>query len=153
SETVRNMRPEYALDLIRKLEPFVNHPVGDLPENLRAEIRGAYTSASRGLGQQGIKQGWDWAFRVLEQDLGRISRETNPDQWAIAATSLAEAKFQAGQQFGVNAPLEQAIALYLQINDIHTRERQPLQWAMTANDLGNALMTLGERESGTARLE
>ena len=29
----------------------------------------------------------------------------------------------------------------------------PLDWAMTQNNLGNALWTLGERESGTARLE
>ena len=29
----------------------------------------------------------------------------------------------------------------------------PLDWAMTQNNLGNALRTLGERESGTARLE
>ncbi|HTR16762.1 MAG TPA: hypothetical protein VMI52_06995, partial [Acetobacteraceae bacterium] len=34
-----------------------------------------------------------------------------------------------------------------------TRERVPLAWAMTQNNLGNALSTLGERESGTARLE
>ena len=29
----------------------------------------------------------------------------------------------------------------------------PLDWAMTQNNLGNALRSLGERESGTARLE
>jgi len=29
----------------------------------------------------------------------------------------------------------------------------PLDWAMTQNNLGTALETLGERESGTARLE
>ena len=29
----------------------------------------------------------------------------------------------------------------------------PLDWAMTQKNLGNALETLGERESGTARLE
>ncbi len=29
----------------------------------------------------------------------------------------------------------------------------PLQWATTQNNLGAALRTLGERESGTARLE
>jgi hypothetical protein len=33
------------------------------------------------------------------------------------------------------------------------RERAPLQWAMTQNNLGYALRALGERESGTARLE
>ena len=35
----------------------------------------------------------------------------------------------------------------------YTRERVPLNWAMTQNNLGNALARLGERESGTTRLE
>ena len=34
-----------------------------------------------------------------------------------------------------------------------TRDRVPLDWATTQNNLGNALETLGDRESGTARLE
>ena len=34
-----------------------------------------------------------------------------------------------------------------------TRERVPLDWATTQNNLGIALWSLGERESGTARLE
>jgi hypothetical protein len=34
-----------------------------------------------------------------------------------------------------------------------TRERVPLDWAETQNNLGNALLRLGERESGTVRLE
>jgi hypothetical protein len=34
-----------------------------------------------------------------------------------------------------------------------TRERVPLQWAATQMNLGNALWRLGQRESGTARLE
>ena len=35
----------------------------------------------------------------------------------------------------------------------YTRERVPLDWAMTQNNLGIALRRLGERESGTARLQ
>ena len=34
-----------------------------------------------------------------------------------------------------------------------SQERLPLDWAMTQNNLGNALWGLGERDSGTARLE
>jgi hypothetical protein len=34
-----------------------------------------------------------------------------------------------------------------------TRERAPLQWATAQRLLGNALQALGERESGTAKLE
>ena len=33
-----------------------------------------------------------------------------------------------------------------------TRDRVPLDWARTQMNLGLALWTLGERESGTARL-
>ena len=33
------------------------------------------------------------------------------------------------------------------------REQVPLDWAATQNNLGNALRALGQRESGTARLE
>jgi hypothetical protein len=35
----------------------------------------------------------------------------------------------------------------------YPRDRVPLDWATTQNNLGLALWTLGERESGTARLE
>jgi hypothetical protein len=34
-----------------------------------------------------------------------------------------------------------------------TRARAPLEWAETETNLGNALRVLGERESGTARLD
>ena len=34
-----------------------------------------------------------------------------------------------------------------------TRERVPLDWALTQNNLGLVLLRLGERESGTERLE
>ena len=45
------------------------------------------------------------------------------------------------------------MAAYREALKEQTRERVPLDWAMTQNNLGNALWTLGERESGTARLE
>ena len=35
----------------------------------------------------------------------------------------------------------------------HTRERAPRNWATTQNNLGTALAILGERESGTERLQ
>ena len=34
-----------------------------------------------------------------------------------------------------------------------TRERVPLDWALTQMNLGTALVRLGERESGTDKLE
>ena len=47
----------------------------------------------------------------------------------------------------------EAVAAYREALKERTRERVPLDWAMTQNNLGNALFRLGERESGTARLE
>jgi len=35
----------------------------------------------------------------------------------------------------------------------YTRGRMPVDWATMQNHLGNALIALGDRESGTARLE
>ena len=45
------------------------------------------------------------------------------------------------------------MAVYLLILEQNSRERTPLVWAMTQCNLGLALLRLGERESGTARLE
>src|SRR5271166_4147801 len=50
------------------------------------------------------------------------------------------------------ARLDEAVAAYRAALGEWTRERVPLDWAMTQMNLGNALGTLGERESGTARL-
>ena len=45
------------------------------------------------------------------------------------------------------------MAAYREALKESTRERVPLDWARTQNNLANALVTLGERESGTAKLE
>ncbi len=58
-----------------------------------------------------------------------------------------------GDYRGDNAVLAQAIAVYRVALAEIRREELSLTWAMTLNNLGNALGTLGERESGTARLE
>src|SRR5208337_4219921 len=48
---------------------------------------------------------------------------------------------------------EEAIAAYRAALEERTRERVPLDWAATQTNLGAALRALGERESGTARLQ
>ncbi len=45
------------------------------------------------------------------------------------------------------------MAAYREALTERTRERVPLDWATTQNNLGSALASLGERESGTAKLE
>ncbi|MEM7067143.1 MAG: tetratricopeptide repeat protein, partial [Cyanobacteria bacterium P01_B01_bin.77] len=55
--------------------------------------------------------------------------------------------------YDIRAYLDLSIKAYQQALLERTRERVPLSWAMTQNNLGTALRTLGERESGTERLE
>ena len=54
---------------------------------------------------------------------------------------------------GDNEALRNAIGIYRRMLEERTRDRVPLQWAMTQMSLGATLEALGERESGTARLE
>ena len=62
--------------------------------------------------------------------------------------------YRQGDEFGDNAALINSIAIWKEISGReYPRERVPLDWAMTQKNLGTALATLGERESGTARLE
>jgi tetratricopeptide (TPR) repeat protein len=58
-----------------------------------------------------------------------------------------------GDQKGENSALIISIAAYRSALAELTRERVPLDWAMIQSNLGTALEALGERESGTARLE
>jgi tetratricopeptide (TPR) repeat protein len=153
ADYVRQLKPEIARSLTRKLEPFLNDSAERIPDDLRAEIRANYASASEGLGRQGIMVGWEQVFHTREEDLGKIDKNADADRWASTASILAAALLEAGDQFGVNDLIERAIVLYQAIIDLLARDRVPLDWAMTQNNLGNALRTLGERESGTARLE
>ncbi len=65
----------------------------------------------------------------------------------------ASALYQQGDEFGVNGALLSAIERYKRLVEMMTSERVPLDWARTQMNLGNALATLGERESGTVKLE
>ena len=49
--------------------------------------------------------------------------------------------------------MEEAVTAFENALKELTREKLPMQWASTQNNLGNALSSLGERESGTQRLE
>ena len=59
--------------------------------------------------------------------------------------------FQQGDEFGDNDALVSAIERCKRLVELLPRERS--DWAWTQHTLGNALFSLGERESGTARLE
>ncbi|MDQ6703463.1 MAG: tetratricopeptide repeat protein [Pseudomonadota bacterium] len=65
----------------------------------------------------------------------------------------ASALYRQGDEFGDNAAVLLAIERYRHLAELRPRNAFPLEWAMTQMKLGNALRVLGERESGTARLE
>jgi tetratricopeptide (TPR) repeat protein len=64
-----------------------------------------------------------------------------------------DALFQQGDEFGDNRALSSAIERNRRLIDLQPRDRVPLDWATSQNNLGLALRTLGERESGTERLD
>ena len=78
---------------------------------------------------------------------------------AVAGTRIsylqkeASALYQQGDELGDNDALFSAIERYQRLVHLMPRERMPLQWASAQNDLGNALLSLGQRESGVARLD
>jgi tetratricopeptide (TPR) repeat protein len=66
----------------------------------------------------------------------------------------AEALFDSGLKYGDNLVLSEAIQLYREkVLPCAPRCKRPYDWATTQNSLANTLLRLGERESGTARLE
>jgi tetratricopeptide (TPR) repeat protein len=58
-----------------------------------------------------------------------------------------------GDEYGDNGALLAAVERFKQLLELTPRERVPLDWARTQDTLGDALTSLGQRESGTARLE
>jgi tetratricopeptide (TPR) repeat protein len=52
-----------------------------------------------------------------------------------------------------NGALRSAIERRTRLIELNPRERMPFQWAIAQISLGNALQILGQRESGTAKLE
>ena len=51
------------------------------------------------------------------------------------------------------AAIETLIAAYSDALEVQSRDDRPLEWAATQNNLGNALLSLGEHEGDTRRLE
>ncbi len=73
-------------------------------------------------------------------------------QWGYVLGQAGEL-YKQGDEFGDNAALAEAIDLYRRDLALAPRPELPLDWAMTQRNLGTALWRLGERESGTRRLE
>ncbi len=86
-------------------------------------------------------------------ELARQRQEDEREQWRNELARAGE-WYDRGDRLGRNADLLRALQIYRDdVLPLAPRERVPLDWATTQNNLGAALSTLGQRESGTARLE
>jgi tetratricopeptide (TPR) repeat protein len=65
----------------------------------------------------------------------------------------ANAFYLQGEEFGDNGALVSAIEGFKRLLEMTPRERTPLEWGVAQNNLGTALSRLGERQSGTTKLE
>ncbi len=117
----------------------------------RRQLEAAHTSAQRGdIALTRLR------YREAAQHFTAAAKRVPRKYEEEALTYLdreAMALYRQGGEFGDNVALADAISRYKALLDLRTRERVPLDWAMTQNNLGNTLRSLGERESGTARLE
>jgi tetratricopeptide (TPR) repeat protein len=68
-------------------------------------------------------------------------------------TQEASALYRQGSEFGDNDALRASIERFRRLIEMMPRERMPLDWAEAQSNLGAALSELGQRESGTAKLE
>ena len=76
-------------------------------------------------------------------------RSTGPRHRTIWATRCGRSESARPAPSGSSRPWRHTTRR----SEERTRDRVPLDWATTQNNLGNALRTLGERETGTERLE
>jgi tetratricopeptide (TPR) repeat protein len=65
----------------------------------------------------------------------------------------AHAFYLQGEEFGDNGALLSAIEGFKRVLEMTPREHAPLVWAVTQNNLGTTLSRVGERQSGTTKLE
>jgi tetratricopeptide (TPR) repeat protein len=97
------------------------------------------------------------AVAAYREALQEYTPAREPLERATIQSNLGVALATLGKRERGTARLEEAVAAYREALQEYTREQTragvPLAWAETQDSLGNALRALGERESGTARLE
>ncbi len=122
-------------------------------ERIEAERREASVAAGVRIQSEGARQDiLRRDFRAAAERYARIVELENPDASArFAALAAKQDEFYVeGRDKGANASLEVAIELArFELKAARDADEK----GSAGNDLGNALWTLGERESGTARLE
>ena len=94
---------------------------------------------------------FDQAARLFGQAAGYVSSDHKKERGDYLLRQ-ADALYREGGERGDNNALREAIEVCRSALAQYPRSEAPLPWANAETDLGNVLQTLGERESGTARL-
>jgi tetratricopeptide (TPR) repeat protein len=126
--------------------------------DLTVVLRALIATRSQAFAEQAGHYVADQIRPFIDELQGLINTSGDKPGWNAKALeetkrALADAFLTLGEQAGLNEPLTEAINLYQSILQSPASRDDPLDWAMTQNNLGAALLRLGERESGTARLE
>ncbi|MGH6843815.1 MAG: tetratricopeptide repeat protein [Methylocella sp.] len=117
----------------------------------RLALNAAQTTAQRGdLALTRLR--YPEAAQHFAEAAAKVPAGHEEERWKYL-NEEAGALFRQGDEFGDNEAARSAIERDRHLAELRPRNAFPRDWAMIQNYLGNALKVLGERESGTARLE
>ncbi len=139
-------------DFLSQAEALDERAIAEQQDSLdRRKLSAAQTLAERGELERARLN----YLKAAEHFAAAAARVPDTEEEARWRHLLAQASvlYDHGREFGENPSLARAITAYKPALNLRPRDRVPLAWATTQNNLGNALATLGQRESGTARLE
>jgi tetratricopeptide (TPR) repeat protein len=94
---------------------------------------------------------FDQAAGLFGQAAGYVSSDHKKERGDYLLRQ-ADALYREGGERGDNNALREAIEVCRSALAQYPRSEAPIPWANAETDLGNVLQTLGQRESGTARL-
>ena len=143
--TLARAKLEEARDLVRAKRRTAAKVLADQQREEAALVREQAKVESARLRFAEAAQLYEQAAQLLPAE----DRDQRGADWSAAGISWTD----QDRDFGNNSALGRAIEAHRAALEERTRARVPLQWATTQNALGIALAVLGERESGTARLE
>ena len=86
------------------------------------------------------------AVARCREALGRYSRHSSPEVWAVAQNNLGVALLELANAIEGTDLVEEAIAAFRQALRVWTPERTRRDWEITQNNLASALVELGMRE-------
>jgi len=117
----------------------------------RLALNAAQTTAQRG-DVASTRLRYSEAAQHYAKAAAKVPQGHEDEHWKYLVEE-ADALYRQGDEFGDNAAALSAIERYRHLTELRPRSAFSSDWAATQMSLGAALALLGERESGTARLE